>query len=293
MKNVALFVGNDVFSWLACQDAIGVLNKKFDLTVYFPQSKPVGRTQEPEIRKLGLYERKVLNDFIFPFISKNHTVFRGSYKSPLVFLADAGVNSHRVDDINDGDFMRSLDNMDAVISLRCYQKFSADYVAAFSRCGKMLWNLHPGDLPSYRGVMTLFRSMMNGEKKCALTLHEMDECWDSGPVIARLSAELRYDQSFLENMIFMGVQAGAFLASHLMQMESRGSIIVERQGGYRYWGFPDAQTLMQAEQAGIKLIDHDAIRQKYLKLFVGEDFHPLADQFCAEFDDFIRENARG
>ena len=34
--------------------------------------------------------------------------------------------------------------MDGVISLRCYQKFSADYVRAFSRRGKLLWNLHPG-----------------------------------------------------------------------------------------------------------------------------------------------------
>ncbi len=40
--------------------------------------------------------------------------------------------------------------MDGVISLRCYQKFSPT-MCAFSRRGKLLWNLHPGDLPRYRG----------------------------------------------------------------------------------------------------------------------------------------------
>ena len=44
--------------------------------------------------------------------------------------------------------------------------------------------------------MTLFRAMMNGDRDCAVTLHEMDEHWDAGPVIARLPAELRHDLSF-------------------------------------------------------------------------------------------------
>ncbi|CAI1754085.1 formyltransferase family protein [Serratia entomophila] len=291
MKNVALFVGNDIFSWLACQDVIGALNKECAFTVYFPLAKAAGRTQEAAIRQLSLYEREVLNDFVFPFISRNAGACQGAYQAPLECLAAAGVKAHRITDINDAAFISSLGNMDAVISLRCYQKFSSDYVRAFSQRGKLLWNLHPGDLPQYRGVMTLFRAMMNGEKNCALTLHEMDENWDAGPVIARLPSELRHELSFLENMMLLGVKAGGFLACQLMRVELRDAMAVERQGSYRYWGFPDAQTLAQAEQAGIVLIDHDAVRQQYLALFVGDRFHPLAGQFCAGFDDFIRAHS--
>ncbi|MGP0885953.1 hypothetical protein ACJ8O1_15785, partial [Serratia sp. CY74308] len=40
-------------------------------------------------------------------------------------LAAAGVKAHRVLDINDAAFISSLGHMDGVISLRCYQKFSA------------------------------------------------------------------------------------------------------------------------------------------------------------------------
>ncbi|MBP1131847.1 hypothetical protein JOE25_003443 [Serratia sp. PL17] len=291
MKNVALFVGNDIFSWLACQDVISALNKECAFTVYFPLVKASGRSQEPAVRQLGLYERQVLNDFVFPFVTRHADICQGAYQAPQIFLAGAAVRAHRIADINDATFISSLGNMDAVISLRCYQKFSADYVRAFSQRGKLLWNLHPGDLPHYRGVMTLFRAMVNGEKNCALTLHEMDEQWDAGPVIARQPAELRYDLSFLENMLLLGCRSGAFLAHQLMQAGEREAVAVELQGDYRYWGFPDAPALAQAEALGIELIDHDAICHHYLSLFVGDEFHELAGQFAAGFDDFIRAHS--
>lgn len=287
MKNIALFVGNDIFSWLSCQDVISALNKKFVFTVYFPQAKVAGRSQEPALRLLGLYERKILNDFVFPFVSKNAEICQGFYQSPLVFLANNGVKAHDIADINDTTFISSLLNMDAIISLRCYQKFSSDYVRSFIPPKKLLWNLHPGNLPQYRGVMTLFRAMVNGEKNCAVTLHEMNEQWDAGPVIARLPAELRNDLSFLENMMLLGVKAGVFLAQQLAQAEHQKIIAVEPQKSHCYWGFPDSEALAQAENAGIRLVDHDAIRQRYLSLFVGDNFHPLTQHFFAGFDNFI------
>ena len=86
----------------------------------------------------------MLNDFVFPFVGRNAAACEGAYQPPALFLAAAGVKAHRVLDINDTAFISSLGHMDGVISLRCYQKFSADYVRAFSRRGKLLWNLHPG-----------------------------------------------------------------------------------------------------------------------------------------------------
>ena len=138
MKNVALFVGNDIFSWLVCQDLIATLKGECAFTVYFPLAKSAGRTQEPAVRRLGLYEREVLNDFVFPFVGRNAAACEGAYQPPALFLAAAGVKAHRVLDINDAAFISSLGHMDGVISLRCYQKFSADYVRAFSRRGKLL-----------------------------------------------------------------------------------------------------------------------------------------------------------
>lgn len=116
MKNVALFVGNDIFSWLVCQDLIAALKGECAFTVYFPLAKSAGRTQEPAVRRLGLYEREVLNDFVFPFVGRNAAACEGAYQPPALFLAAAGVKAHRVLDINDTAFISSLGHMDGVIS---------------------------------------------------------------------------------------------------------------------------------------------------------------------------------
>lgn len=253
----------------------------------FSLAKSAGRTQEPAVRRLGLYEREVLNDFVFPFVGRNAAACEGAYQPPALFLAAAGVKAHRVLDINDTAFISSLGHMDGVISCAVIRNSpptmcapSADAASCSGTCIR--------GFAALSRVMTLFRAMMNGDRDCAVTLHEMDEHWDAGPVIARLPAELRHDLSFLENMMLLGVQSGTFLARQLMRAEHSEAIAAEKQGDSRYWGFPDAQTLAQAEQAGIELVDHDAVREQYLGLFVGDRFHPLAGQFCAGFDDFVR-----
>lgn len=44
-------------------------------------------------------------------------------------------------------------------------------------------NIHPGLLPYYRGPIPTFWAVLNGEKKCGVTLHYIDEGIDTGPII--------------------------------------------------------------------------------------------------------------
>ena len=56
MKNVALFVGNDIFSgW--CAGSIAALKGECAFTVYFPRES-AGRTQEPAVRRPGCMSAK-------------------------------------------------------------------------------------------------------------------------------------------------------------------------------------------------------------------------------------------
>ncbi|MEX0634186.1 hypothetical protein M8494_28575 [Serratia ureilytica] len=283
MKNVALFVGNDIFSWLV-SDLIATLKGECAFTVYFPCEK---RLAHAGWRFAAWARRaKALNDFVFPFVGRNaKPPARGLSAGPVP--AAAGV-AHRVLDINDAAFISSL-GMDGGDLLRCYQKFSADYVRAPSRRGKLLWNLHPGDLSRViAGDGRCSARWMNGDRDRAVTLHE----WMSTGTPARLSPACL--PSCASRFVVPGKHDAVgraewlFLARRLMLAEHSEAIAAEKQGDSRYWGFPDAQTLAQAEQAGIELVDHDAVREQYLGLFVGDRFHPLAGQFCAGFDDFVR-----
>ena len=45
------------------------------------------------------------------------------------------------------------------------------------------FNIHPGPLPGYRGPDPVFWQIANGEENATLTLHKMDELFDTGPIV--------------------------------------------------------------------------------------------------------------
>ena len=98
----------------------------------------------------GLYEREVLNDFVFPFVGRNAAACEGAYQPPALFPAAAGVKAHRVLDINDTAFISSPGHMDGVISCAVIRNSpptmcapSADAASCSGTCIR--------DLPRYRG----------------------------------------------------------------------------------------------------------------------------------------------
>jgi methionyl-tRNA formyltransferase len=52
------------------------------------------------------------------------------------------------------------------------------------------WNLHPSLLPAYRGPDPLFWQQRAGETATGITLHQMDEGLDTGPILARSAVRL-------------------------------------------------------------------------------------------------------
>lgn len=55
---------------------------------------------------------------------------------------------------------------------------SEDFIAQ-RRC----YNFHPGLLPAYRGAGAFSWAIINGDKQCGVTLHELDVDIDTGPII--------------------------------------------------------------------------------------------------------------
>ena len=45
------------------------------------------------------------------------------------------------------------------------------------------YNFHPGILPQYRGAGAFSWAIINGDKRCGVTLHELDVDIDTGPVL--------------------------------------------------------------------------------------------------------------
>jgi len=51
-------------------------------------------------------------------------------------------------------------------------------------------NLHASLLPKYRGAAPINRAIINGEKQTGLTIIELNEVWDGGNILGRVSTEI-------------------------------------------------------------------------------------------------------
>jgi methionyl-tRNA formyltransferase len=51
-------------------------------------------------------------------------------------------------------------------------------------------NLHASLLPKYRGAAPINRAIINGEKQTGLTIIELNEVWDGGDILGRVSTDI-------------------------------------------------------------------------------------------------------
>jgi methionyl-tRNA formyltransferase len=99
--------------------------------------------------------------------SYNNTAFRENYKDD---------NSFEPLDINK-EAVRVIKDFDLIISLHCKQIFGKEIIK-----NKRCINIHPGYNPNNRGVFPQVFSIIN-KKPLGITIHEMDELLDHGPII--------------------------------------------------------------------------------------------------------------
>ena len=83
---------------------------------------------------------------------------------------------------NEKECIEKIKNLQADIGVVCSynSKLSSDFLTT-TKLGYI--NCHPSKLPEYRGGMPYFHIIKNNEKKSAITLHFMDENFDTGNII--------------------------------------------------------------------------------------------------------------
>lgn len=286
MKRLAFFVGSDLTSWLICHDVLSHIQSIAEVEIFFPLHRVSKRIINEELLLLGTYERKVLQEVVFPILDIQAKKL-GPYSAPSVFCKSINVRYQAVEDINDAAFFSYIrEQFDGVVSLRCYQKFSASYVHYF-REERILWNLHPGDLPSYRGVMTCFRAMQNREQQHAYTLHQMDADWDSGAIVAKSSVPLDLKRSFLCNMLALYPSGATVLIDNIVNYVRGKAPQYKSQGAGRYWHFPSQEEIQKSMREGVILADHEEIKKWYHRLFFSDADIQISQEFSLTFDSYV------
>lgn len=203
------------------------------------------------------YERDLLVDHLFPLLDRIPPPCTQAENLTFHQLAER----HRcplrlIRDINAPDseaYLREL-RPDVILSVR-YDLIFKPNVIRIPRCG--IYNIHPGELPRYRGVYAPFRAMLQREEFAGCTLHRVDEQIDGGPVVGIRRLRIDPSRSVLWHMAHLYPLGIELFLDLLPRLEQEGALPASPQdeSQMRYYTFPTAAEFQELVDRGGSLID--------------------------------------
>lgn len=116
---------------------------------------------------------------------KNHPTYDG-FKN---FAESRGLNFIQYDKLDDPSFISEIKDLNADIAVVCSFNYKIPKVLLDSVKDGFI-NVHPSLLPKYRGPNPYSVVLLNGEKETGVTLHFMNEDFDTGNLIFQMKMNI-------------------------------------------------------------------------------------------------------
>lgn len=107
-----------------------------------------------------------------------------TYSSFKVFVKSRNLNFIEYDRLDDVSFIQKIKDLRADIAVVCSFNYKIPKILLESVKNGFI-NVHPSLLPQYRGPNPYSSVIINDEKETGVTLHFMDENFDTGDIIAQ------------------------------------------------------------------------------------------------------------
>ena len=121
---------------------------------------------------------------------KNHN----TYKAFKDYVLDRKLNFIEYDSLKDETFLNTLRELEPDIAVVCSFNYKIPKVMLdIPKDGFV--NVHPSLLPKYRGGNPYSAIIMNGEKESGVTLHLMDEGFDTGDILLQKSFKINANET--------------------------------------------------------------------------------------------------
>ncbi len=255
---------NDLFGAVILNYLLPEL-RHHEIRVLLSDKARSGEGTIPELRAEKFLEREYPLDHFFPSLDRERTT--GAWLTFNALAATFGVSIEREYDINGHESTRRLTTWapDLILSAR-FSLIFKPHILALARRGA--YNVHPGVLPGYAGVMAPLRAVWNEEPRLGCTVHLLDQGIDTGPVysISHLSATPgRAVQSYIPDLYRLGIDS--LLA--LVQSIERGdcpAVVPQDRAAFRYFRQPTIE-------------EYRASRAKKFPLYDLVDYSKVLRQF--------------
>ena len=143
-------------------------------------------------------------------------------------------------------------------------------------------NVHPSLLPRYRGPSPVASAILNGDAIAGVTIMQIDEGMDSGPIVAQQETRVAADETAEELTARLFEMGAALLAETLPQLDreeihpvpqddSLATVTrrLSREDGEIDWGLPAAQIARQVRAYQPWPGSHTRWRRKSVKITAG------------------------
>ena len=237
----------------------------------FVSDKVGGKNTNPpkELKELKFFEQTLINDILFPQL-ENQT--RDSDNKYLTFNELSKKYNTPLQSLNDVksaetlDFIRSL-KPDLILSVR-YGKIFGNEFLQIPTHGVI--NLHSGKLPNYRGVLAVFRALMNGDTEINATLHYIDDkTIDTGGILGFSTLKVDKTKSLFWHIMNL------YPASTALVVEKTGEILrggkietqVQNINEAQYFTFPTQAEVTEFKAKGwsfMEVSEYEEILRRYV-----------------------------
>lgn len=271
-KKIAIFVCHDLTGLLVLNRILyGIKKMGFEPVIFNTGDNRNRKFKVPTPPVVSFFNSKLLRDVIIPVLERQSDLHQKnlSYKQLATIH---NVEYREIADINDPAFVAEIasdDTYTGAIAIRFLQLFNSRIIDVFHQKG-FFWNLHSGLLPDYKGLLTPFRAMDNGEKTWGMTLHDLTIGIDEGSVIQRCEMPLDPESPVLDLYISTVPLGAGMILENLALYKEDGKIILSPQAPQktpRYFTNPTAAELREYMAKGIVYADPYFMVERLVKLF--------------------------
>lgn len=101
------------------------------------------------------------------------------------------------------------------------------------------YNVHPSLLPLYRGPDPITFQILNKERRSGVTLHKMDEDFDTGPIYSQKEFSLDYDAELSRIFLRFSCCTSQLLNSFLTDLLDSNIILSSQSAASSYFSYRD------------------------------------------------------
>ncbi len=253
---------NDLFGAVILNYLLPEL-RHHEIQVLLSDKARTGEDTIPELRAEKFLEREYPLQHFFPTLDREGIT--GQWLTFNALATKFGISIEREYDINGTESTQRLTTWapDLILSAR-FSLIFKQHILALARLGA--YNVHPGVLPGYAGVLAPLRALWNAEPRLGCTVHRIDKGIDTGPVysISYLEATPgRAVQSYIPDLYRLGIDSLLELIK-LIESGHRPELTPQDPAAFRYFRPPTAEDYRTQNLPLYDLSDYSKLLQQFL-----------------------------